>query len=122
MLFLILLVVVPFLVTIASFVFAGMAFLGYDVIISSVYHKLTDQQREQVDKTPFTMQATIIFFAIGLVSMCGGLYALLHMWMFTYMAIALICGAIVYFIISERKLKAQIPPQLPDPEEPQETE
>ena len=118
----ILLIVVPLLVTVTSFVLAGMAFLGFDIIVSTVYQKATEQQQAQLNKAPFLQQASIVFLAIGLVSLCSSLLSLLEMWLFSVLAVVLFCGVIVYYILSERKLKQLLPSETEDTAQNQEAE
>lgn len=91
--------------TITSFIFALLAFIGKDIILDDTYIKASNEERKKMDKSAYRLQSGIIFFFLFLISLCNTMRAILHLVVFTY--IACVCGAIgiIYTIVSHYRLK-----------------
>ena len=102
---------VLFLLAIFAIVLSIRSFCEKGFLLNNSYLYASKQEREAMDKKPYYRQSAIVFLLIGCTFTLNGFAILLRIGWFSYIAIAVIFGAIVYAIASsiaiERNKKQQ---------------
>ena len=91
--------------SVGSLVFSILSFMGKDIILDNAYIKASKEDREKMDKKAYRTQSGIVFIFVFLVSLCNLLRFILHIEIFTYIALSLGMIGIIYAIVSHYKLK-----------------
>lgn len=100
-----LIIIITFAIATVALVFSILAFLGKGVILDDAYLKATDDERKDMNKRAYSIQAGIVFLLLSIITALNGLRGLLHMPVFTYVAFGLAIGGILYAIVSHYSIK-----------------
>ncbi len=92
-------------IIVVSFVLSLLAFFGKNIILDDVYIKASKEERDTMDKKAYRLQSAIIFLLIGIMTLCNVLRGLTDVVWFTYLALIIAVGAVVYAIVSHYTIK-----------------
>ena len=88
------------LLSIFAFVLSIRSFCEKGFLLNNSYLYASKQEREAMDKKPYYRQSAIVFLLIGCIFTFNGFAILLRIDWLSYIAVAVIFGAIVYAIAS----------------------
>ncbi len=90
--------------TIVSFIFSILAFSGKDLFLSSTYTNATEEERAKMDKKALRKQSAIFFLLLAITTLSNALGYLVSP-LFIYIHIAMLVATIVYYVVSNKKIK-----------------
>ena len=90
---------------VVSLVFSILGFAGKNIILDDAYIKASKEEREDMDKNAYRLQAAIVFLFIFAATLCNLLRALTHTPFFTYIAFGIGAIGIIYAIVSHYSIK-----------------
>lgn len=91
-------------IAIISFIFSILAFLGKDLFLSSAYINATEEERAKMDKKALRKQSAIFFLLLAITTLSNVLGFLVNP-VFRYIHIVMLIATIVYYVISNKKIK-----------------
>ena len=91
---------VLFLIAIFAIGLSIRSFCGKGFLLNNSYLYASKQEREAMDKKPYYRQSAVVFLLVGCIFTLNGFATLLRIDWLSYIAGAVIFGAIVYAIAS----------------------
>lgn len=87
-----------------SFIFSILVFSGKDLFLSSAYINATEEEREKMNKKALRKQTAIFFLLLAITTLSNALGFLVNP-LFRYIHIAMLVATIVYYVVSNKKIK-----------------
>ena len=88
-----------------SLILSIQAFLGKDVILNNTYRKASEEERKNMNKKAYSVQSAVIFLFIFIISLLNTIRAFVNVPWLTYATAAAFVVLVVYFFVSNHKLK-----------------
>ena len=92
--------VVLFLIAVFAFALSICSFREKGALLNNAFLYASEKERENMDKRPYYRQSAVVFLLIGLVFVLNGIGALLHIYLLSYIAVAVIFITLIYAIVS----------------------